>query len=185
MYTCGERIAAQQLISVCCMLYAEFSPHVDMALDGVEIITNGSGSHHELRKTYLRFDLLKSATVKVCLNLCSHFCGSFACITQMWSVSTDRVAWSVCMLVTTKMAAEMAELIEMLFGGRLVSSSSQSAGTIASYQNDLNDWLISTNQLVGGCCHVGPRKDVLDGGLHWRHLANTVDRYVLQRQCSP
>jgi len=46
-------------------LFGAFSAHVDMALDGVEIITNGSGSHHELRKTYYRFDLVKSATAKV------------------------------------------------------------------------------------------------------------------------
>ena len=36
-----------------------------MALDGVEIIANGSGSHHQLRKAYIRVDLLKSATAKV------------------------------------------------------------------------------------------------------------------------
>ena len=36
-----------------------------MALDGVEIITNGSGSHHQLRKAKRRFDLMRSATVKV------------------------------------------------------------------------------------------------------------------------
>jgi len=46
-------------------LLVAFSTHVDMSLDGVEIITNGSGSHHELRKTYVRFDLVKSATAKV------------------------------------------------------------------------------------------------------------------------
>jgi len=45
----------------CCV----FSPHVDLALDGVEIIANGSGSHHELRKAYVRVDLIKSATAKV------------------------------------------------------------------------------------------------------------------------
>jgi len=38
-----------------------------MSLDGVEIITNGSGSHHELRKSYVRVDLIKSATMKVLL----------------------------------------------------------------------------------------------------------------------
>ena len=42
-----------------------FSHHIDMSLDGVEIITNGSGSHHELRKAYVRVDLVKSATMKV------------------------------------------------------------------------------------------------------------------------
>lgn len=36
-----------------------------MGLDGVEIITNSSGSHHELRKLYRRIDLIKEATLKV------------------------------------------------------------------------------------------------------------------------
>ena len=38
-----------------------------MGMDGVEIITNGSGSHHELRKVHIRVDLVKSATAKVCV----------------------------------------------------------------------------------------------------------------------
>jgi NAD+ synthase (glutamine-hydrolysing) len=36
-----------------------------MGLDGVEIFTNSSGSHHELRKLYTRIDLIKEATLKV------------------------------------------------------------------------------------------------------------------------
>jgi hypothetical protein len=36
-----------------------------MGLDGVEIFTNSSGSHHELRKLYRRVDLIKEATLKV------------------------------------------------------------------------------------------------------------------------
>jgi hypothetical protein len=36
-----------------------------MALDGVEIFTNGSGSHHEFGKLHTRVDLIKSATSKV------------------------------------------------------------------------------------------------------------------------
>ena len=35
-----------------------------MSLDGVEIFTNGSGSHHELRKLNRRIDLIRSATSK-------------------------------------------------------------------------------------------------------------------------
>ena len=65
------------------MLCFVSSPHVDMALDGVEIITNGSGSHHELRKAYVRVDLLKSATAKVDLtqSRChSLFLSCFICI---------------------------------------------------------------------------------------------------------
>lgn len=35
-----------------------------MMLDGVDIIANGSGSHHELRKLQNRLDLICSATAK-------------------------------------------------------------------------------------------------------------------------
>ena len=40
-----------------------------MGLDGVEIFTNSSASHHELRKLNRRIDLMKEATQKVCLSL--------------------------------------------------------------------------------------------------------------------
>jgi hypothetical protein len=36
-----------------------------MGLDGVEIFTNSSGSHHELRKLHTRVELIKEATLKV------------------------------------------------------------------------------------------------------------------------
>ena len=36
-----------------------------MGLDGVEIFSNGSGSHHELRKLHKRIDLIRSCTAKV------------------------------------------------------------------------------------------------------------------------
>jgi len=41
------------------------SPHIEMGLDGVEIFTNSSGSHHVLRKAHTRVDLVNSATAKV------------------------------------------------------------------------------------------------------------------------
>lgn len=44
------------------------SPHIQMGLDGVEIFTNSSASHHELRKADLRVDLVRSATIKVHFN---------------------------------------------------------------------------------------------------------------------
>ena len=47
------------------MLCIPPSPHIAMGLDGVEVFTNGSGSHHELRKLHKRVDLIKSATSKV------------------------------------------------------------------------------------------------------------------------
>lgn len=39
-----------------------------MGLDGVEIFTNSSASHHELRKADQRVNLVKSATTKVSFN---------------------------------------------------------------------------------------------------------------------
>ena len=39
---------------VCEELWAPASPHVSLALAGVDIFTNGSGSHHELRKLQVR-----------------------------------------------------------------------------------------------------------------------------------
>lgn len=41
------------------------SPHIALALAGVEIISNGSGSHHQLRKLNTRLDLILGATAKV------------------------------------------------------------------------------------------------------------------------
>lgn len=41
------------------------SPHIGMSLDGIEIMTNSSGSHHELRKLNTRIELMTEATKKV------------------------------------------------------------------------------------------------------------------------
>ena len=45
--------------------FSTCSPHIQMGLDGVEIFSNSSGSHHELRKLYKRIELMKEATQKV------------------------------------------------------------------------------------------------------------------------
>ncbi|XP_066556688.1 glutamine-dependent NAD(+) synthetase [Amia ocellicauda] len=49
---------------ICAELWNSRSPHIDMGLDGVEIFTNSSASHHELRKAHRRVALVKSATAK-------------------------------------------------------------------------------------------------------------------------
>ncbi|XP_037344390.2 glutamine-dependent NAD(+) synthetase [Pungitius pungitius] len=49
---------------ICAELWNPRSPHIQMGLDGVEIFTNSSASHHELRKADLRVDLVRSATIK-------------------------------------------------------------------------------------------------------------------------
>ncbi|KAF8937225.1 glutamine-dependent NAD(+) synthetase [Haplosporangium gracile] len=51
-------------VEMCEELFTPNSPHIGLSLDGVEIITNSSGSHHELRKLYTRMELIKEATLK-------------------------------------------------------------------------------------------------------------------------
>lgn len=48
----------------CEELFTPDSPHIKFGLDGVEIVTNGSGSHHQLRKLNTRLELIQSATRK-------------------------------------------------------------------------------------------------------------------------
>ena len=43
----------------CEELFTPNSPHIHLGLDGVEILSNGSGSHHELRKLDKRVDLIR------------------------------------------------------------------------------------------------------------------------------
>eukprot|EP00762_Andalucia_godoyi_P005025 ANDGO_01440.mRNA.1 Glutamine-dependent NAD(+) synthetase len=48
----------------CEELFTPDAPHIQLFLDGAEIIGNGSGSHHQLRKLDTRVELLRSATAK-------------------------------------------------------------------------------------------------------------------------
>lgn len=50
---------------LCEELFIPTSPHIQMSLDGIEIFTNGSGSHHEFQKLHRRVDLIRHATSKV------------------------------------------------------------------------------------------------------------------------
>lgn len=49
-------------IESCEELFTPYSPHTDMGMDGVEILANSSGSHHELRKLDQRVELIVRAT---------------------------------------------------------------------------------------------------------------------------
>ena len=48
----------------CEELFTPDSPHIALGLGGVEILGNGSGSHHELRKLNYRVELMSLATRK-------------------------------------------------------------------------------------------------------------------------
>ena len=69
--TCPIGIAilhTQDNITIACEtceeLFTPNSPHITLSLDGTDILTNGSGSHHQLRKLNTRVDLMREATNK-------------------------------------------------------------------------------------------------------------------------
>lgn len=51
-------------VESCEELFTPDSPHIRLGLNGVEVIGNGSGSHHQLRKLNTRVDLIRSASQK-------------------------------------------------------------------------------------------------------------------------
>jgi len=74
---------------VCEELWAPVSPHVAMALAGVDIFTNGSGSHHELRKLQARLNLIQSATRK---------CGGVYLYSNLQGCDGNRLYFDGCSL---------------------------------------------------------------------------------------
>ncbi|ODQ77256.1 hypothetical protein BABINDRAFT_163755 [Babjeviella inositovora NRRL Y-12698] len=74
----------------CEELFTPQSPHIAMALDGVEIFTNSSGSHHELRKLNTRLDLITNATTK---------CGGVYLYANQKGCDGDRLYYDGCAMI--------------------------------------------------------------------------------------
>ncbi|ABN64804.2 glutamine-dependent NAD(+) synthetase [Scheffersomyces stipitis CBS 6054] len=83
----------------CEELFTPESPHIAMALDGVEIFTNSSGSHHELRKLDTRLQLITEATEK---------CGGVYLYANQKGCDGDRLYYDGCasIIVNGKMVAQ-------------------------------------------------------------------------------
>lgn len=74
----------------CEELFTAQPPHIDMSLDGVEIFTNSSGSHHELRKLNKRIDLILNATNR---------CGGIYLYANQKGCDGDRLYYDGCALI--------------------------------------------------------------------------------------
>jgi hypothetical protein len=76
-----------------------------MGLDGVEIITNSSGSHHELRKLHLRLEIIKEATGKVLI------------ISKIWICIADilRVVEYIFMPIRRAVMAIVCSMMDLLW----------------------------------------------------------------------
>ncbi|QLG71984.1 hypothetical protein HG535_0C03370 [Zygotorulaspora mrakii] len=74
----------------CEELFTPQSPNISMSLDGVEIITNSSGSHHELRKLNKRLDLIINSTSR---------CGGVYLYANQRGCDGDRLYYDGCALI--------------------------------------------------------------------------------------
>ncbi|KAK9474090.1 uncharacterized protein V1510DRAFT_361679 [Dipodascopsis tothii] len=74
----------------CEELFTPDAPHIDMSLDGIEIFTNSSGSHHELRKLDVRLNLITEATAK---------CGGVYLYANQRGCDGDRLYYDGCPLI--------------------------------------------------------------------------------------
>ncbi|GAB5360407.1 hypothetical protein AAMO2058_000625300 [Amorphochlora amoebiformis] len=74
----------------CEELFTPNSPHILLGLNGAEIIANGSGSHHQLRKLDTRLSLIKSATNK---------CGGCYLYANQQGCDGDRLYYDGCALI--------------------------------------------------------------------------------------
>lgn len=74
----------------CEELFTVKAPHIDMGLNGVEIITNSSGSHWEIRKLETRISLILEATRKN---------GGIYLYSNLVGLSGERVLYDGCSMV--------------------------------------------------------------------------------------
>ncbi len=77
-----------------------------MGLDGVEIFTNGSGSHHELRKLHKRINLMLSATAKL---------GGVYMYSNLIGCDGERVYYDGCCLIAVNGEVSMREMRENIY----------------------------------------------------------------------
>lgn len=74
----------------CEEMFTPQAPHISLSLDGVEIITNSSGSHHELRKLNTRVSLIMEATRK---------CGGIYLYSNQKGCDGDRLYYDGCSMI--------------------------------------------------------------------------------------
>jgi len=86
----------------CEEMFTPQSPHIALSLDGVELLTNSSGSHHELRKLNTRIELIKSATQK---------CGGIYLYANQRGCDGDRLYYDGCsmIIVNGKIVAQASQ----------------------------------------------------------------------------
>lgn len=122
----------------CEELFTPQSPHIAMALDGVEIFTNSSGSHHELRKLDTRMELITEATKK---------CGGVYLYANQKGCDGDRLYYDgcACIIVNGKMLAQGSQF--SLEDVEVVSATVD-LDDVRSYRNQKSAAMQSVNETI-------------------------------------
>lgn len=123
---------------ICEEIWTPLSSHVDMALAGVDIISNASGSHHMLRKQYLRVELIKNATTK---------CGGIYLFANQIGCDGDRLYFdgSACIAMNGDFVKQGSQFalheVEVL-------TAVLDVGEIASYRNRIRSLQVSAEKMI-------------------------------------
>lgn len=139
----------------CEELFTPQSPHISMALDGVEIFTNSSGSHHELRKLDTRMKLILEASRK---------CGGVYVYSNQKGCDGDRLYYDgcACIIVNGQVLAQgkqfSLEDVEVVVATvnlddvrsyrNQTSAALQSVASVKPYHTVFADFEISPQALV-------------------------------------
>jgi NAD+ synthase (glutamine-hydrolysing) len=122
----------------CEEMWTPWPPHKDMGLDGCEIFTNSSGSHHELRKLHDRLTLIQTST---------HFGGGVYLYANQQGCDGDRLYYDGSSMIASN--------------GRLLSQGSQFALSdvvieFVFYISRSRKW--SPQQLISRTCEVNEHR---------------------------
>lgn len=121
----------------CEELFTPQSPHIAMALDGVEIFTNSSGSHHELRKLDVRMELISEATKK---------CGGVYVYANQKGCDGDRLYYDGCACIILN-GQVLAQGSQFSLDDVEVVTATINLDDVRSYRNQKSSALQSVNNI--------------------------------------
>lgn len=141
----------------CEELFTPQSPHIAMGLDGVEIFTNSSGSHHELRKLDTRLQLITEATKK---------CGGVYLYANQRGCDGDRLYYDGCACIVVN-GEVLAQASQFSLKDVEVISATIDLDDVRSYRNQKSAGIQAVNQdktykIIKCLTELSPSEDVYD-----------------------
>ena len=122
----GLRIGCES----CEELWTPQSTNIGLALDGVDIVGNGSGSHHELRKLNARLELMVHATRK---------CGGIYLYANQRGCDGSRLYWDGCSMICAN-GQVLAQAPQFDVRDVVVISATIDVDDVRSYRASIPSW---------------------------------------------